>query len=61
VIKAKYGIANLGSLTAKGSYSHGVSFCKSILAGLEHFKSLVYFELKDGSRILFWHDVRCWD
>ena len=36
-------------------------FWKSILAGLERFKSLVHFEVKDGSRVLFWHDVWCGD
>jgi len=41
--------------------SRGVGFWKSILAGLEHFKSLAHFEVKDGSRLLFWHDVWCGD
>ena len=34
---------------------------KSILANLDRFKSLVYFEVKDDSRLLFWHDVWCGD
>ena len=34
---------------------------KSILASLERFKSLVHFEVKDGSRFLFWYDVYCGD
>ena len=57
VIKAKYEIDDLGWWSKKSSYCHGVSFWKSILVGLEHFKSLVHFEVKDGSRVLYWHDV----
>jgi len=61
VFKAKYGIEDLGWWTKRSSYSHGFSFWKSILAGLKHFKSLVHFEVKDGTRVLFWHDVLCGD
>jgi len=32
-----------------------------ILAGFERFKSLVHFEVKDGSRMLFWHGFWCGD
>jgi len=35
----------------------GFGCSNPILAGLERFKSLVHFEVKDGSRVLFWHDV----
>jgi len=31
------------------------------VSGLERFKSLVHFGVKDGSRVLFWHDVWCRD
>ena len=51
----------MGWWSKKSSYPHGVSCWKSILRGLEHFKSLVHFEVKDGSRVLFWHDVWCGD
>jgi len=27
------------------------------MAGLERFKALVHFEVKDGFRVLFWHDI----
>jgi len=57
VIKAKYGINDLDWWSKKRSYSHGVACWKSILVCLERFKSLEHFELKDGSRVLFWHDV----
>ena len=59
VIKVKYGIDDLGWLTKQNSYSHEVSCWKSILIALERFKSLVHFEVKDGSRVLFWHGVWC--
>ena len=48
VIKVKYGIDDLGWWTRKSSYFHGVSCWKSISIGLECFKSLVHFEVKDG-------------
>jgi len=53
VIKEKYGIDELDWWSKKSSYYYGVSCWKSILAGLERFKSLVYFEVKDDSRVLF--------
>jgi len=61
VIKVKYRIDDYGSQTKKSFYSHKVSCWKSILVVFEHFKSLVYFEVKEGSRVLFWHDVWCGD
>ena len=61
VIKAKYGIDDLGWWSKMSFFSRGVGFWKSISAGLERFKSLVHFEVKDGSRVLFWHDVWCGD
>ena len=47
VIIAKYGV--------------GILVWKSILSGLEHFKSLVHLGVKNGSRVHFWHDVWCGD
>uniref|UniRef100_A0A7C9AA13 Reverse transcriptase domain-containing protein n=1 Tax=Opuntia streptacantha TaxID=393608 RepID=A0A7C9AA13_OPUST len=61
VIKAKYGTDDLGWWSKMSSFSHGVGFWKSISACLERFKSLVHFEVKDGSRVLFWHDIWCGD
>jgi len=61
VIKAKYGIDELGWRSKKSPYSHGVGCWKSILAGLERFKSLVHFEVRDSSTVLFWHNVWCGD
>ena len=59
VIKAKYGIDDLCWWSKMSSSSHGVGFWKSILT--ERFKSLVHFEVKDGLRVSFWHDVWCGD
>ena len=59
--QAKYGIDELGWWSKKSSYPHDVGCWKSILAGLKRSKSLVHFEVKDGSRVLFWHDVWCAD
>ena len=39
--------------------AHGVDCWKSILAGLELFKTLVCFQVGNGSRVLFWQDVWC--
>jgi len=53
VIKAKYGIDELGWWSKKSPYPYGVGCWKSILVGLERFKSLVHFKVRDGSRVLF--------
>ena len=56
-VMANYGIDELGWRSNKSSYFHGVGCWKSIIA--EHFKSLVHFEVKNDSRVLFWDDVWC--
>jgi len=61
VIKAKYGIDELGWWSKKSSFFPWCWLLESILAGLERFKSLVHFQVKDGSRGLSWHDVSCGD
>jgi len=57
VIQVKYRINDLGWWTKKNPYPHEVSCWISISTGLERFKSLVHFEVKDGSTVLFWHGV----
>jgi len=57
--QGKIWIDELGWWRTKSSYSHRVGCRKSILTGLEHFKSLVHFKAKDGSMVSFWHDVWC--
>jgi len=39
----------------------GWGWWKLIISGLDNFKSLVNFEVKNGSRLLFWYDVWCGD
>jgi len=34
---------------------------ENLLACVKCFKSLVHFEVNDGSRVIFWHDVWCRD
>ena len=48
--QGKIGIDELGWWRKKSSYSHGVGCWKSILAGLERFKSLVHFEVRDTAQ-----------
>jgi hypothetical protein len=36
-----------------------VGVWKCIQRGWDNFKQHVRFEVGDGSRVLFWHDVRC--
>ena len=35
----------------RNPYAHGVSCQKSIHAGLDFFKSLIYFEVRNGSKV----------
>ena len=58
-IVAKYGVEDLGWWSKKGCLAHGVGCWKAILGELELFKSLVRFQIGNGSRVLFWKDVWC--
>ena len=53
MIASKFGVHNLGCWSKKGPYVHGVGCSKSILAGLELFKTVVHFKVRNGSRVLF--------
>ena len=59
MINAKYGVHTQGWWSKKGHYAHGMGCWRSILAGVERFKSLVHIEMKNGLRVLSWPDVRC--
>jgi len=61
VIIAKYGVGILVWWTMKIPFAHRIGCWKSILSGLERFKSWVHLEVKNGSRVRFWHDVWCED
>ena len=60
MVKIKYGIDKLGWWSKKSPHPHGVGCWKSIISGLDQFKSLVNFEVNNGSRVLFC-DVWCGD
>ena len=60
VMGVKYGVDILCWWLRKGPYSYGVGRWRSVrsyFTSFEHFKSLVHFEVKNGSRVFFWHDV----
>jgi len=59
VIVSKYGVDTLGWWTKKSPYAHGVHCWKSILTGLKPFKTLVRFQIGNGSRFLFCQDMWC--
>ena len=59
VIASKYGVDNSRWWCKKSPNAHGVGCWKSILKGLELFKTLVRFKVKNGSNVLFWQDVWC--
>jgi len=61
MVKLKYGIDRLGRWSKTSTHAHGVGCWKSIISGLDQFKSLVNFEVNDGSRAYFWYDVWCED
>ena len=53
VLKARYRFDDLGWLSKKSSYGHGVGCWKPVFAHLECLKSLVHFNVKNGSRCCF--------
>jgi len=61
MVKIKYGIDRLGWWSKNNPHPHGVGWWKSIISGLDQFKSLVNFEVNNGSRVLFSYDVRSGD
>ena len=54
VIASKYGVDNSGWWSKKSPNAYGAGCLKSILVGLELFKTLVHFKVKNDSKILFW-------
>ena len=61
VIRAKYGVeeGNWCSNPVPGSY--GVSLWKTISSGWFTFSCYVQFQIGEGTRVKFWHDVWCGD
>ena len=61
VIRAKYG-AEKGDWCANSvPGSNGVSLWKTISSGWSTFSRHIQFQIGDGTRVKFWHDVWCGD
>ena len=54
LIASKYGVDNLGWWSKKSHYAHGMGCLKSICGGLELFKTMVHFKIRNGSLKLRW-------
>jgi exonuclease III len=61
VIEAKYGTVMGGWCSSPVNSPHGVSLWKTISKDWSSFKRFISFEVGDGSRVSFWHDVWCGD
>jgi len=57
VIKTKYRVNNFGWWSKKSSYALGVGCLEIYYEGFDELRSLVHFNVKNGSKILSWHDV----
>ena len=53
LIMVKYGFGNFVWLSKISAYAHGVGCWKLIMADL----SVVHFEMKNGSKVSFWHGI----
>jgi len=53
VVELKYGIDGLGWWSKKSKHPHGVGCWKSIISGLDQFKSLMNFEVNNGREFIF--------
>jgi hypothetical protein len=61
VIEAKYGSARSGWCSNPMNSPNGVSLWKTISKDWSSFKRFISFDVGDGSRVSFWHDVWCGD
>jgi hypothetical protein len=61
VIEAKYDCFRGGWCTNQVNSSYGVSLWKTISKGWDLFNKFISFEIGDGSKVSFWHDVWCGD
>ena len=61
VIEAKYGCVKGGWCSNPVNSSYGVSLWKTISKDWSSFKRFISFDVRDGSRVSFWHDVWCGD
>uniref|UniRef100_A0A2N9IUG7 RRM domain-containing protein n=1 Tax=Fagus sylvatica TaxID=28930 RepID=A0A2N9IUG7_FAGSY len=61
VTEAKYGCARDGWCSNQVNSPYGVSLWKTISKGWDSFKRFISFEIGDGSKVSYWHDVWCGD
>jgi hypothetical protein len=59
LVEAKYDLMRGGWCSKEVGGSYGVGVWKCIRRGWYDFKQHVRYEVGNGSRILFWHDVWC--
>lgn len=57
VVAIKYGSMSGGWCSEEARGSFGVGVWKCIRRGCDAFASHVRYEVGDGSKVLFWHDV----
>jgi hypothetical protein len=58
-VAVKYNMVRGGWCSKEVGGSYGMGLWKCIQRGCDNLKQHVRFELGDGSRVLFWHDVWC--
>jgi hypothetical protein len=61
VVDAKYGSLWGGWCSFEPRGAFGVELWKNIRKGWDTFKGLTQFEVGDGTRVSFWHDLWCGD
>jgi len=59
MIIGEHRVDSLAWCTKKSPFAHVVIHRKYIVVGFETFKSSLHFEVKNGSRARFWHEVWC--
>jgi hypothetical protein len=59
LVEVKYDIMRGGWCSREVGGSYGVGVWECIRRGWDDFKQHVRYEVGNGSRILFWQDVRC--
>ena len=59
VIKVKYGCEWGGWCTRPVNGPYGVGLWKYISRGWPSFSHLILYDIGDGSRVKFWHDLWC--
>jgi hypothetical protein len=61
VVDSKYGISWRGWYSSEPIRAYGVGLWKNIKRGWEQFCNYTRFEVGDGSKVKFWHDLWCGD